>query len=366
MATAALEVAVEGVEAAAFTVPTEQRESDGTLEWDATTVVVAEVSAGDAQGLGYSYGPAATASLIDEVLASAIVGRDPMDVPGAWEAMVRTIRNHGRPGICSMAIAAVDVALWDLKARLLDTSLGELLGASRDSVPVYGSGGFTSYDDDALRDQLAGWAEAGIRSVKMKVGRRPEDDPRRVEVARSAVGPDVRLMVDANGAFDRREALAAAARFAELGVGWFEEPVSSDDLEGLRLVRDRGPAGIEVAAGEYGYDLPYFRRMLEAGAVDVVQVDATRCAGFTELLRVDALCRAWAVPLSAHTAPTLHAHVGCAAGLRDVEYFHDHVRVEHLLLDGSLGAEGGEIRPDRSRPGLGIELKRGDAERFAV
>jgi L-alanine-DL-glutamate epimerase-like enolase superfamily enzyme len=367
MATAALGVAVDGIETAAFTVPTERPESDGTLEWDATTMIVAEASAGDSRGLGYTYGAAATASLIDELLAPAVVGRDATDVPGAWEAMVNSIRNHGRPGICSMAIAAVDVALWDLKARLLDTSLGELLGASRDSVPVYGSGGFTSYDDGELRDQLAGWVQDGVRSVKIKVGRRPDDDPRRVEVARSAIGPEVRLMVDANGAHDHRGALRAAAEFAEAGVTWFEEPVSSDDLEGLRLIRDRAPAGMEIAAGEYGYDLPYFRRMLGAGAVDVLQVDATRCAGFTELLRVEALCRAWSVPLSAHTAPTLHGHVGCvAAALRDVEYFHDHVRVEHLLLDGALAADGGQIRPDLSRPGLGVELKRADAEEFAV
>jgi L-alanine-DL-glutamate epimerase-like enolase superfamily enzyme len=365
MATAAVEAAVEGVEAAAFTVPTERPEADGTLSWDATTMVVAEAFAGPTRGVGYTYGPAATAKLVDELLADAVRGRDAMDVPAAWDAMVAAVRNAGRPGIASMAIAAVDVALWDLKARLIGLALVELLGARRESIPVYGSGGFTSYDPGTLRDQLTGWVAGGIPRVKMKVGSRPDEDPARVMAARAAIGPEAGLMVDANGAHDRTGALAAAEAFEDADVSWFEEPVSSDDLEGLRMIRDRGPGGMEVAAGEYGYDLPYFRRMLEAGAVDVLQADATRCAGFTELLRVDALCRDRSVPLSAHTAPTLHGHIGCVAtGMRDAEYFHDHARVEGMLLDGALAAEDGELRPDRSRPGLGIELKRPDAERF--
>jgi L-alanine-DL-glutamate epimerase-like enolase superfamily enzyme len=159
----------------------------------------------------------------------------------------------------------------------------------------------------------------------------------RVRAARKTIGSDAELFVDANGAYSRKQALAFADAFAKFGVSWFEEPVSSDDLEGLRPLRKRAPAGMDIAAGEYGYDLFYFRRMLEAGAVDVLQADATRCAGITGFMRVSALCEAHSLPLSAHTAPSLHAHPCCAlAPVRHMEYFHDHVRLEHMLLDGAL------------------------------
>ena len=201
----------------------------------------------------------------------------------------------------------------------------------------------------------------------MKIGRHPAEDLSRVRAAREAVGPEAALFVDANGAYSRKQALAQAERFAELGVSWFEEPVSSDELEGLRLLRDRAPAGMDIAAGEYGYDLFYFRRMLEAGAVDVLQADATRCAGITAFLRVGALCESHGLPLSAHCAPSLHAHPACALpGFRHLEYFHDHDRIEHLFFDGAPTPVGGALRPDLSRPGLGLEFKRQDAARYAV
>lgn len=220
---------------------------------------------------------------------------------------------------------------------------------------------------DELRAQLGGWVERGISRVKMKVGRDPAADPERVRAARDAIGPDAELFVDANGAFDRKRALAFAERVAGLGVSWFEEPVSSDDLRGLRLLRDRAPAGMEITAGEYGYDLFYFRRMLDAGAVDVLQADATRCAGITGFLKAAVLCEARSVPLSAHTAPSLHAHPCCAAGpARHLEFFYDHVCIERMLFDGALEPRDGSLRPDRSRPGMGIELKRADAARFAL
>jgi L-alanine-DL-glutamate epimerase-like enolase superfamily enzyme len=222
--------------------------------------------------------------------------------------MIHAIRNLGRPGIASMAISAVDTALWDLKAKLVDLPLVTLLGQVHDSAPVYGSGGFTSYSLERLREQLGGWVAQGIPRVKMKIGTHPSEDLERVKAARQAIGKGAKLFVDANGAYSRKEALAFAAAFAELEVSWFEEPVSSDDLEGLHLIRDRAPGSMEIAAGEYGYDLIYFRRMLEAGAVDVLQADATRCGGITGFMQVAALCQAHHLPLSAHCAPSLHVH----------------------------------------------------------
>jgi L-alanine-DL-glutamate epimerase-like enolase superfamily enzyme len=319
-------------------------------------------------GLGYTYADLATGKLIESKLSSIVQGLDSLDPPTAWSRMVRHIRNLGRPGIASMAIAAVDVAMWDLKARLLALPLCKLLGAARDRVPIYGSGGFTSYSLSRLQQQLGGWVEQGIPQVKMKVGSSPAQDPQRVICAREAIGPDAELFVDGNGAYERKQALALADQFrGEAGISWFEEPVSSDDLEGLRLIRDRGPVGMAIAAGEYGYDLPYFERMLDAGAVDVLQADVTRCAGITELLRVDALCRACSIPISLHCGPAIHLHPGLALEqLVHLEYFHDHVRIEQLLFDGVVTPREGALTPDLGRPGIGLELKRGEAGRYAA
>jgi L-alanine-DL-glutamate epimerase-like enolase superfamily enzyme len=359
------ETRIERVDAAAFTVPTDAPEADGTLEWDATTLVLVRARASGVEGLGFSYTAAAAAPLVEQVLAAEVIGRDALALPAIWAAMVRAVRNLGRPGLCSTAIAAVDTALWDLKARLLGVALVDLFGRRRDSVPVYGSGGFTSYDEDRLAHQLGSWVERGIRSVKMKIGSDRAADLHRLTVARAAIG-DAELFVDANGAYDRKQALVMADAMQDARVSWFEEPVTSDDLEGLRLLRDRAPPTMEIAAGEYGYDVGYFRRLLEAGAVDVLQADVTRCAGYTELLRVAALCATHRVPLSAHTAPSLHAHVCCALpDCRHVELFHDHVRLEHLLLDGALDARAGELTPSRDCAGNGLALK-ADAARFQV
>ncbi len=359
--------AIDAIEVRCAVVPTDAPESDGTYEWDRTTVVMVVARAGGERGHGWTYADAATARLVRDLLAPRIAGREALDVEGAWMAAVGAVRNLGRPGVASMAISAVDAALWDLRARLLDVPLFRLAGGAREATDAYGSGGFTSYSTARLREQLGGWAEAGFRMVKMKIGRDPAADVPRVAAAREAIGPEVALFVDANGAYARKQALAQAERFAALGVSWFEEPVSSDDLAGLRLLRDRGPAGMAIAAGEYGYDPGYFRRMLEAGAVDVLQADATRCGGPTGFLRVAALCDAFEIPLSAHCGPQLHAHLCCAvARARHLEYFHDHARIEGMLLDGALRPQGGKLRPDPARPGVGATPRWPEFERYEV
>ncbi len=358
---------IDNLQASAFRIPTATPESDGTLEWISTTLVLVEIHANHKTGIGFSYADAATARLINDRLANIVAGGDALSVGLCWEAMVAAIRNQGRPGISSMAIAAVDNALWDLKARLLELPLVSLLGQVRTSIPVYGSGGFTSYSIETLQEQLAGWTNQGMTMVKMKVGRAPEHDVSRVAAVREAIGPGKSLFVDANAAYSRKQALAMAQAFAEMDVSWFEEPVSSDDLEGLRLVRDRAPPGMDISAGEYGYDSVYFRRMLEAGAVDVLQADATRCAGVTGFLQAAALCRAFNVPLSSHCAPSMHVHACCAAApVRHLEYFYDHARIEKMLFDGALEPVNGELTPDLSRPGFGLEFKRADALHYAV
>lgn len=361
-------VALGKARASAYTVPADAPESDGTLEWNSTTLVLVEIEAGGKRGIGYSYADEATAVLINSLLAKVVESRDAMDIAGAWAAMLTSIRNLGRAGISAMAVSAVDNALWDLKAKLLELPLFKLLGAVREAAPVYGSGGFCSYSDAQLREQLGGWADDGLTMVKMKVGREPRRDPARIKVARMAIGDDVQLFVDANGAYARKQALHMAQVFAqEYDVRWFEEPVTSDDLLGLHLLRDRAPAPMDIAAGEYGYTPWYFRRMLGAGAVDVLQADGTRCAGISGFMQASALCEAFNLPLSAHCAPALHAHPACAARpLRHIEYFHDHVRIENMLFDGVLQPEYGALHPDASRPGFGLEFKHADAERFKI
>ncbi len=365
IAPARVEVGVEDLEVSACTIPTDEPESDGTLAWSSTTIVLVEARAGGESGFGYTYGETAVAELIGTKLADVVTGADAMSPPQAWAAMQRQLRNAGRPGIGAMAASAVDVALWDLKAKLLGVALADALPRFHEAVPVYGSGGFTSYSDERLAEQLSGWAHGEqIPRVKMKVGRDPMRDPHRLKVAREAVGDGVELMVDANGAFSRKRALAWAHRYAaEFGVTYFEEPVSSEDTEGLRMLRDAGPPGLAIAAGEYAWDLPGLAEL--GGCVDVLQADVTRCGGITNLIRADGICKSLQVPFSAHCAPAISAHACCAMEtLVHLEYFHDHVRIERMLFDGTLEPEGGRLKPDRSRPGLGLELKRSEAERF--
>lgn len=353
--------------ATAFRVPTDGPESDGTLSWDTTTLVLAEVQAGAKTGIGYTYADPCVAEIIRGKLRQKLVGREALDIPGTREVLLRSIRNLGREGIIAMAIAALDIALWDLKSRLLELPLVRLLGQVRPGIPAYGSGGFTSYSISRLQQQLGNWANEGLQSVKMKIGRESAQDLLRVRSARKAIGNDTHLFVDANGAYGVKQSLEQAKAFQECGVSWFEEPVSSDDLRGLAFVRGRSPAGMRIAAGEYGYDLLYFRRMLEAGAVDVLQADATRCAGISGFLEAGALCEAFQIPLSAHTAPSIHQHPCCVLGRAlNVEYFYDHYRIEQMFFDGAARPVSGELRPDLSRPGLGLDFKRADVQRYAV
>ena len=362
-----MRVLVNKLTVSAYTIPTDQPEADGTLEWQSTTLVLVEVEGGGKTGLGYTYADASVAQLIDQTLKEVVKGSDVMQLPSMWQAMVRQVRNNGNSGLTHMGIAAVDIALWDLKAKVLDVSLAELLGTVRDSFAIYGSGGFTSYSLNQLRDQLGDWAEQGIGHVKMKIGQHPDLDVRRVRAAKQAIGDHCTLMVDANGAYSAKQALEMARQFATLGVDWFEEPVSSDDLAGLRFVREHAPPVVRVAAGEYGFNLTYFERMLEAEAVDVLQADATRCGGISGYLKAGTVCEAHHLPFSSHCAPALHLQPSLALpAFHIAEYFHDHVRIEEMLFDGVPKPVNGALHPDLSRPGLGLDFKHADAEKYKV
>ena len=361
-------ISITDVKVSAYTVPTDAPEADGTFEWNSTTMVLAEISAGGSTGIGYTYSAAATATLIDEVLSEVIIGSDAMSVASIHRAMQRRIRNLGSGGLARMAVSAADSALWDLKARLLEIPLVDLLGRARERVPIYGSGGFTSYDNKRFANQLSGWVEQGIPRVKMKVGANPSEDMDRVRVARKAIGGEAELMVDGNGALDRKHALEFMhAAAAECGVNWMEQPLAPEDRDGARLLRDRSPVGMEIADGEYAALPCDFLALIRAGAADVLMPDMTRCGGVTGLLEAAAVCAAEGIPISTHCAPASHLHPASAVpGLRHAEYFHDHVRIESMFFDGVPSPVDGAISPDLSAPGNGLVFRRRDAEPFAL
>lgn len=359
---------VDGVRAAAYTVPTEQPEADGTLAWGATTAVVVTVTAGGESGTGWTYGSPAVVDVVEKDLASVVVGADATAVPAVWEALVAAARNNLRAGLAGYAISAIDVALWDLKARLLGCALSRLWGQVRPAIPIYGSGGFTTFDADRLDEQLDSWVEdLQLSRVKIKIGEswghRVDRDIARIRQARDRIGAQVELFVDANGAYTAKQAIRLMAEVADADVAWFEEPVSSEDLAGLARVRDAVSA--DVAAGEYGYDPTSFARM--CGAVDCVQIDATRAGGYTAWHRAAALVAGHQLQTSAHCSPNLHAHAGvCTPGTRHLEYFSDHVRIEEMLFEGTLTPTRGELRPRPDSPGHGLNLRAGAAEPYRV
>lgn len=359
--------AVERIGARAYRVPTAEPEADGTLAWDATTLVVVHVEGGGVTGLGWTYADAACVPLIEGKLAPVVTGRPLPDVPAAWTAMQREIRNLGRPGLVSCALSAVDIALWDAAARWLDVPVSRLLGRVRESADVYGSGGFTTLSGDELAAQLSRWVhEQGIPRAKIKIGESwgtgTGRDLERVAFAREVLG-EAELYVDANGAYTVGQAGRLLAPLREAGVTWFEEPVSSDDLAGLAHLRT--PGGPDIAAGEYGYDLPAFARLLPV--VDCLQVDVTRCGGYTEWRRAAALAAAANRDVSAHCAPNLSAHAAVATpNFRHIEWFADHERIEQLLFDGCLDPAGGSVTPSMAAPGHGLAFRSGAAAEYAL
>ena len=360
-------ILIKDLKVSAYKIPTATPESDGTIEWNSTTLILVEINAADKHGIGYTYANEATAIVIDKVLKKIIVNANALDIPLLNAKMIAAIRNDGQTGIAMMAVSAVDNALWDLKAKLFDMPLCNLLGKAKDSMLIYGSGGFTSYNEKQLQQQLSGWVDEGIQYVKMKIGTEPEKDIERVKEARDAIGKNAKLFVDANGAYTIKQAIEKSFQFKEYNISWFEEPVTSDNLEGLQFIRKHIQPEVNIAAGEYGYNLPYFFHMLKANAVDVLQADATRCGGITNFLKAGALAQAQQIPFSSHCAPALHLHATISLNnFYIAEYFYDHARIENMLFDGAMQPKTGCIYPDTTRPGMGIEFKYSDAEKYKI
>ena len=349
---------VTRLETSVYTVPAPAEEADGTLSWTATTAVVVEVGVGETTGIGWTYSSGATAQIIDDHLRPVVMEAPVHGVDGLHERMRRACRNLGTRGLVGHAISAVDIALWDLKARLLDVSLVELFGGDPGArTPVYGSGGFTSLNDDQLRQQVEGWLEAGCQAMKIKVaeswGSNERRDLERASKLRALAGDGVQLMVDANGGYTVGQACRTGAAYDDLGVIWFEEPVSSDDLPGLAQVR--AAVRCDVAAGEYAYDVYDVRGLCDV--VDCLQLDVTRVGGYTGWRKAAALAASHNLQVSGHCAPALHASLTPAiSNTRHVEWFVDHVRVESALFDGVPAITDGTIAPSPG-PGHGMSIR---------
>ncbi len=349
--------AINDLDVTTYTVPTPGPESDGTLTWDATSAIVVQVGAAGTTGTGWTYSSPAAAAVISHHIRDVVIGRHPDDIAGVWSAMQRACRNFGGRGLVMQALSAVDIALWDLKARLYDRSLADLFGRVNTAVPVYGSGGFTNLDHDSLREQIDQWQAAGCTAMKIKIGQDwgsdTDRDLARIDDLRRLAGDEVDLMVDANGAYTPAQARRMGCHLDALGVTWFEEPVSSDDIDSLNLLRHI--LRCDVAAGEYIADSYDARRL--APVVDCLQLDVTRCGGYTGWLAAAAIAAGHNLQVSAHCAPALHLPVAAAiAHLRHIEYFIDHTRVDAQLFDGVPTAVDGRLRADDSASGHGMTV----------
>lgn len=355
---------IERIDCRVYDFPTPEPEADGTLEWSSTTAVTVALSCDGVTGLGWTYSSGAAADVVVGKLSDVIRNRPVDQLPGGWRDMRRACRNLESRGLAMQAVSAVDMAWWDLRARLLGVSLPTLFGRCRASVPVYGSGGFTTMDDRQLEQQVAGWRAAGCTAMKIKIGQSwghaINRDLSRVRALRSFAGDDVDLMVDANGAYSPGQARRVGAFLDDMGVTWFEEPVSSEDVAGLRVVRDA--VRCDVAAGEYISDPAATRRLVDA--VDCLQLDATRCGGFSGFLQGAAVAAAHNREVSAHCAPSLHAAITTALpNLRNIEWFADHARLEPELVDGAPEVRDGRIGIGDDVLGHGMTL-RPEADRF--
>jgi L-alanine-DL-glutamate epimerase-like enolase superfamily enzyme len=350
-----------------YQIPTETPESDGTLDWNATGLILVELKAGGKTGLGYSYANLAFAKIVEELLKKVVAQGNAMDLPQLWGKLVRHVRNDGEMGGTAMAISAIDNALWDLKAKILGVSLAALFGQCRESIDAYGSGGFTDYSFEQLRTQIQNWQKTGISKFKMKIGTHVEDDAKRVHFVRECIGGEAELFVDANGAYDFQTTLLMAENFARDRVTWFEEPIPPGDVKGMKELKKRLPPGMNLAVGEYIYDFSDLAFRLGNEAEDFIQLDATRCKGMSGFIRGAAACEIAYLPVSSHCAPSIHIALACSIpNFKHLEYFYDHSRIENLLFEGVIQPKNGKLAPDLSRPGIGLEFKRADAEKYKV
>ncbi|NQW16038.1 MAG: mandelate racemase/muconate lactonizing enzyme family protein [Chloroflexi bacterium] len=311
------------------------------------------------EGLGTAAGLKATRSVIQDNLKDLLVGQDPFNIEKIWNDMFWRVRGYGRKGIAFQAVSAIDIALWDLKAKALGLPLYRLLGPFTDTVPVYGSGGWTNYSEDELVEEQMSYVNRGIPRVKMKVGKdfghSEREDLQRLDAVRTAVGDDVEIFVDANNGYYAKQAIRMAVEFEDYGVGWFEEPVLADDIAGLAAVASS--TTIPVATGEHEYTKFGFKDLITAGGVDIVQPDIGRVGGVTEWMKVAHMAHAFNLPVAPHAFQLIHLHTACATpNLKVVEYLGSVESNDELWYTEFPKPVNGMWSPYPDRPGLGLEL----------
>ncbi|WP_277554811.1 mandelate racemase/muconate lactonizing enzyme family protein [Halobaculum limi] len=321
------------------------------------------------EGVGYTLGydgAGLIADAVEELLAPMLVGQNPHHTTDLWQRMFEGTYQIGRKGLLLRAIATIDIALWDIRAKAAGLPLHEFIGAARESVPAYASGGYYRGEGvDGLREEMETYLDRGHVAVKMKVGRRSlETEEKRVAAAREVLGPERTLMLDANGAWtDTGEALRACRRFAPYDPYFIEEPVKADSVELMARVRE----GLDypLAAGELEFSRYGFAELLRAGAVDVVQPDATVCGGITEWLRVAHTAASHDIPVVPHYNPHLHAHlVASVENGGMVEYFYRDrdIKVFDDLIVNPPTPEDGKLTP--RGPGHGVRIDRSALAEF--
>lgn len=321
------------------------------------------------EGFGLGQSNPGTREIIERAFKDLLIGRDPFDIERLWSDMFWRVRGYGRKGVAFCAISAVDIALWDLKAKALGLPLYKLLGPYADSVPIYGSGGWTNFTLAELIAETEGWVEQGVKRVKIKVGKdfgnAEREDIERVAAVRRALGDDVAIYIDANNGYHPKQAIYMAREFERYQVGWFEEPLLADDIDGLARVA--ASTTIPVATGEHEYTKYGFRDLIARGGADIVQPDVGRVGGVTEWMKAAHLAHAFDLPVAPHGVQLVHLHLCCATpNLKVVEYLkvaHDADKVWYTEFPEH---ENGMWSPFPDKPGLGLELDPAAVEKYAV
>ena len=340
-----------------------------TYTHSGVNIVTVETDAG-ISGLGLCSGISDSpevASAIIENIKIPLIGKGPFDTEKHWHSMWKP-KLVGRRGITTRVIGGIDIALWDLKGRILEQPIYKLLGGFTDKIPAYIAGGY--YEEGKglkeLADEMRENVDLGADAVKMKIGGVSiNEDVKRVKAVRDAIGPDIKLMVDANNAYRHYQAIEIAKKMEEFDIFWFEEPVEPDDYEGSKLVTQA--TSIPVAAGENEYTRYGFRDMINSRCVDILQPDALVLGGITEYMKVAALAQSNDMDLAPHGAQELHIHLVCAVsnGLI-LEFYRDSVDpMWGKCFTETIKLKDGYVSVPQS-PGLGVELNTKELEKFRV
>ncbi len=365
---------IESISVATARVPLDVVTSFATRTVSARDYGLVKVRAGGVDGIGFCYagssGGTLVAHAVENLLAPILLGRDSLLVEGLWQRMFEQTVLQGRAGSVMRAISILDCALWDLNARAAKLPLYKYLGAAVErTVPAYASGGYylDGKTPKKLGQEMAGYAKAGFRAVKMKVGRlSPKEEEARVKAAREAIGPDVELMLDANNAWrDLPTAMRYVERFELYDPYWIEEPFFPDDIENhARLAK---LTRVPVATGEIGTGRWHFKEILDKGAAQILQTDALVCGGVSEWRKIAATAASYGVTICPHWFHDLHAQlVAATPNARYVEYFpDDQVLNFRRLVDRQLKVEDGALVLPTS-PGLGFGFDERAVSRYAL